>query len=37
VTYERTGAPGEHIGFGAMASDAKDRQRDFLKRCLLMR
>jgi dienelactone hydrolase len=34
VEYERTGAPGEHIGFGTMAADAKDRQRDFLNRRL---
>jgi dienelactone hydrolase len=34
VEYDHTGAPGEHIGFGTMASDAKDRQRDFLKRWL---
>lgn len=34
VEYDRTGAPGEHIGFGRMASDAKDRQRDFFKQWL---
>jgi predicted peptidase len=31
VTYGRTGAPYEHAGFGKMSSDAKDRQRNFLK------
>lgn len=35
VEYERTGAPGEHIGFGKLAADAKDRQRDFLKQWLV--
>lgn len=35
VTYERTGAPAEHIGFGKVAADAKDRQRDFLVKHLL--
>jgi dienelactone hydrolase len=34
IEYERTGAPAEHIGFGRMAADAKDRQRDFLQRWL---
>jgi fermentation-respiration switch protein FrsA (DUF1100 family) len=34
VTYERTSAPYEHIGFGKMSTDAKDRQRDFLRRWL---
>lgn len=34
ITYDRTGAPNEHQGFGKMASDAKDRQRDFLRRWL---
>jgi len=34
VQYDRTGAPNEHQGFGTMASDAKDRQRDFLGRWL---
>lgn len=34
VTYERTGAPFEHAGFGRMAADAKNRQRDFLLRVL---
>ncbi len=34
VTYERTGAPFEHAGFGVMAADAKNRQRDFLVRHL---
>lgn len=32
VVYDRTGAPYEHAGFGTMASDAKNRQRDFLAR-----
>lgn len=31
IEYDQTGAPGEHVGFGAKASIAKDRQRDFLK------
>lgn len=35
ITYDRTGAPNEHQGFGKMASDAKDRQRDFLQRWLM--
>lgn len=35
VTYEDTGAPFEHAGFGKFASDAKDRLRDFLSRHLL--
>jgi dienelactone hydrolase len=34
VVYEHTGAPHEHEGFGSRASDAKDRQRDFLRRWL---
>ncbi len=34
VEYGRTGAPHEHIGFGPMAADAKNRQRDFLRRWL---
>jgi hypothetical protein len=34
VQYDRTLAPNEHQGFGTMASDAKDRQRDFLARWL---
>ena len=32
VTYERTGAPFEHAGFGKMAADAKERQRAFFAR-----
>ncbi len=32
VVYDRTGAPFEHAGFGRMAADAKNRQRDFLAR-----
>ncbi|MBT5657222.1 MAG: prolyl oligopeptidase family serine peptidase, partial [Phycisphaerae bacterium] len=35
VAYERTGAPGEHAGFGTMSSDAKDRHADFLAQQLL--
>jgi hypothetical protein len=35
IAYDRTGAPFEHAGFGRMASDAKNRQRDFLVRHLL--
>lgn len=34
VLYESTGAPHEHVGFGRMAADAKQRQRDFLARHL---
>lgn len=34
IIYDHTGAPNEHQGFGKMASDAKDRQRDFLQRWL---
>ncbi len=34
VTYEHTGAPHEHAGFGTHAADAKNRQRDFLVRWL---
>ncbi|MBT8486675.1 MAG: hypothetical protein KJO43_13935, partial [Phycisphaerae bacterium] len=32
VIYEETGAPFEHAGFGRMAADAKNRQRDFFRR-----
>ena len=35
VSYDQTGAPFEHAGFGTMAADAKERQRDFLDRHLL--
>lgn len=35
VEYDKTGAPGEHIGFGKFASEAKDMQRDFFRRWLL--
>ena len=34
IEYQRTGAPAEHIGFGRMAADAKDRQREFFQRWL---
>lgn len=34
VTYESTGAPHEHAGFGRHSADAKNRQRDFLVRRL---
>jgi predicted peptidase len=34
VLYDRTGAPFEHAGFGAVSADAKNRQRDFLARHL---
>lgn len=34
IVYEETGAPYEHIGFGRMASDAKNRQVEFLERYL---
>jgi alpha-beta hydrolase superfamily lysophospholipase len=30
VAYDRTGAPGEHAGFGSMSADAKERQCNFL-------
>ena len=36
VEYGRTGAPHEHIGFGRMAADAKNRHRDFLRRWLAL-
>lgn len=35
ITYDTTGAPFEHAGFGRHAADAKDRQRDFLSQQLL--
>ncbi len=35
IEYDRTGAPFEHVGFGRMASDAKDRQVAFLRRWLV--
>lgn len=35
VVYERTGAAHEHVGFGRMSADAKNRQTAFLRRCLL--
>ena len=35
VTYEHTGAPHEHAGFGKHAADAKNRQRDFFTRWML--
>jgi len=34
IQYEQTGAPHEHLGFGRMAADAKNRQAEFLKRHL---
>lgn len=34
ITYEHTGAPHEHAGFGTHSADAKNRQRDFLARWL---
>ena len=34
VIYEHTGATNEHQGFGRMASEAKDKQRDFFQRWL---
>ena len=34
VSYDRTGAPYEHAGFGTLAADAKERQRDFFARHL---
>lgn len=33
-TYEETGAPDEHAGFGREAANAKDRQTEFLSRVL---
>jgi dienelactone hydrolase len=33
-TWERTGAPNEHYGFGTAANEAKNTQTDFLVRCL---
>ena len=35
VQYEQTGAPHEHVGFGRMAADAKNRQAAFFRRCLV--
>jgi dienelactone hydrolase len=35
VTYDRTGAPGEHAGFGSMSADAKERLAAFLTEVLL--
>ncbi|HWB19342.1 MAG TPA: alpha/beta fold hydrolase [Phycisphaerales bacterium] len=35
IVYDHTGAPYEHIGFGRMATDAKNRQAEFLQRWLL--
>jgi dienelactone hydrolase len=35
IEYDHTGAPYEHIGFGTMSNDAKNRQRDFFQRWLL--
>jgi dienelactone hydrolase len=34
VAYDRTGAPHEHIGFGRMSNDAKQRQAAFLAKNL---
>ncbi|MHC5002425.1 MAG: alpha/beta hydrolase family protein [Planctomycetota bacterium] len=34
VVYDRTGAPGEHVGFGQRSAEAKNRQRDFFIRHL---
>ena len=34
ITYDQTGAPNEHAGFGRFAADAKNRQLDFLKQWL---
>jgi len=34
ITYDRTGAPAEHAGFGAKTADAKERQRAFFVRHL---
>jgi dienelactone hydrolase len=33
-TWESTGAPSEHIGFGRLSHDAKTLQTEFLSRCL---
>jgi len=35
VIYDQTGAPFEHAGFGRLAADAKNRQRDFFTRHLV--
>lgn len=37
VVYDQTGAPAEHIGFGRMSADAKDRQTNFLRKWLVER
>lgn len=34
-TWEKTGAPWEHAGFGLVANDAKSEQVEFLTRCLV--
>jgi predicted peptidase len=34
VVYDKTGVPDEHSGFGVLASEAKDRQRDFFQKWL---
>ncbi len=34
VTFDRTGAPSEHAGFGKFGAEAKDRQTEFLRRWL---
>jgi dienelactone hydrolase len=36
-TWERTGAPAEHAGFGKVSAEAKDIQRDFYSRHLIER
>ncbi|TVQ54113.1 MAG: hypothetical protein EA377_06470 [Phycisphaerales bacterium] len=35
ISYDETGAPNEHAGFGRYAADAKNRQLEFLKQWLL--
>jgi len=35
ISFERTGAPYEHAGFGKYAADAKNLQTEFLRRHLL--
>jgi dienelactone hydrolase len=35
VTFDRTGAPGEHVGFGRLSAETKNRQRDFFREHLV--
>jgi dipeptidyl aminopeptidase/acylaminoacyl peptidase len=35
IAYEETGAPFEHAGFGRLAADAKEKQRNFFRKWLI--